>query len=283
MLTPEIAKKINDFVYVKPRTIDEIANHIKKNWRTANRYVESIQKHQGNLAVRVFREGTRGALKIVYWANIENIHSTSLQERLFRKIEIGRTKEDFSPSEIYQYVNKNKKRLSAHTYASYVSKKNFDDFCSFLRGAQKQISFFSGNLTWSNMAYHDKKILQIVEELAKKNVIIKILTRVELAGIDNIKNILSINSKIGKEMVEVRHCYQPLRATIVDNKSARFKEILKKQDYAKGELKEDTYLLYEILDKEWVEWLQKIFWNLFNASISAEKRIEELEIIKRSL
>ncbi len=83
MLTPEIIKKINDFVFLKPRTIDEIAKYIRKNWRTANRYVEGIAEQQGTLAIRVFREGTRGALKIVYWASIEQIHSSAFQEQLF--------------------------------------------------------------------------------------------------------------------------------------------------------------------------------------------------------
>jgi len=283
MLTSELTKKINDFVYERPRTMDEIAAHIKKNWRTADRYVDIIIKNQGNLSVKVFREGTRGALKIVYWVNIENIHSTSFQERIFKRIEVGRKKQDFSPSEIYQYVNNNKKRLVVHNYNSYTSEKNFNDFCSFLKKAKKQVLFFSGNLTWSNMKYHDKKILEIIEELAKRNVVIKILTRVELAGIENIENMLAINNKIGKEMIEVRHCYQPLRTTIVDTNSARFKEILKKENYEKGELKEDVYLLYEILDKGWIEWLQKVFWNLFNESISSKKRMEELEIIKKAI
>ena len=74
MLDSKIIKKINNFVYQKPRTIQEISLLIKKNWRTADRYVEQISKEQGTLLVRTFREGTRGALKIVFWNNIEKIH-----------------------------------------------------------------------------------------------------------------------------------------------------------------------------------------------------------------
>ena len=62
-----ISKKITDFVKGKPKTIQEISQHIKKNWRTAERYVEKIEKESGTLSTRIFREGTRGALKVVYW------------------------------------------------------------------------------------------------------------------------------------------------------------------------------------------------------------------------
>ena len=68
MLDTKTIKKINDFVYTKPRTIQEIAHLIRKNWRTANNYVDKIAKESGAISVRTFRGGTRGALKIVYWS-----------------------------------------------------------------------------------------------------------------------------------------------------------------------------------------------------------------------
>lgn len=281
MLTTEIAKRINDFVYSKPRTIDEIAKHISKNWRTANSYVEKVSQEQGTISIRTFREGTRGALKIVFWNNIEKIHSTNLQEKLFKRIEVARRKEDFSPSEITQYIDEKKKNVVLMNTKDYVSKENFNDFINFLRASKKQVLFFSGNLTFSNLSYHDKKIHEVIEELARRGVNIKILTRVELPGIENIKNILAINKRLGKQVVEIRHCYQPLRTTIVDGKAARFKEVLKIEDYEKGELKETSFILYELTDKDWVEWLQKVFWNLFSSSIAAEERIKQLEEMKK--
>ncbi len=281
MINTEIIKNINDFVYSKPRSVDEIAKHINKNWRTANSYVERIEKEQGTISVKTFREGTRGALKIVFWNNVERIHSTNLQEKLFKKIEIARRKWDFSPSEIVQYINEKKKRIILMNQKKYNSPENLDDFVRFLRQAQKQILFFSGNLTFSNLSYHDKKIKEILEELARRNVSIKVLTRVDLAGLDNIKNLLAINERLGKKIIEIRHCYQPLRTTIIDNKEIRFKETLKKEDYAGDELKETTHLLYEVHDKEWIDWLQKVFWNLFSSSISAEERIKHLKTIEK--
>lgn len=280
MLNTELVKKIQEFVYANPRTVQEIAQLIKKNWRTADRYVERIIDEYGTLAVRTFRGGTRGALKIVFWQELEKLNATEFQERLFKQIESGRKKEDFSPSEIYQYVEKEKKEAKILFENEYSSKKNFEDFEKFLKESKSSIMFFSGNLTFSNMSYHDKKILQVIEELAKKGISTKILTRVEIAGIENIKNILAINNKIGKKMIEIRHCFQPLRATLIDNKISVFKEIKDPKEYSKGELRERMDILYYIYDKDWNEWLQKIFWNLFRSSISAEKRIEDIENMK---
>ena len=157
MLDNKIIKQINDFVYIKPRTVQEIALLIKKNQRTANRYVDLIAEQEGNISTRIFREGTKGALKIVHWNSIEKIHSSEFQERLFKYIESGRTKDDFSPSEIYQYVDSNKKSAKILINKIYSSKENFDDFANLLRSADSQILFFSGNLTFSNISYHDKK------------------------------------------------------------------------------------------------------------------------------
>ena len=72
---------LNDFVYARPRTIQEISQLIDKNWRTADRYVDKIAKEEGTLAVRTFRGGTRGALKVVYW-NLNPSISSSFQGRI---------------------------------------------------------------------------------------------------------------------------------------------------------------------------------------------------------
>ncbi len=282
MLDSALTKKINDFVYQKPRTIQEIALLLGKNWRTADRYIEQIAKEQGTLSIRTFREGTRGALKIVFWNNIEKIHSTEFQQRLFEQIRTGVSKKDFSPSDLYQYVDSNKKLAKILTDAEYTSKEGFENYVNLLKSAESQILFFSGNLTFSNMDWHDKKILRVIEDLAERNVSSKILTRIEIPGIENIKNIIAINSRIGKEMIEVRHCFQPLRATVIDTKVANFKEVKDPKDYARDELKERITILYDIYDPEWVEWIQKVFWNLFRVSVPAKKRIEDIESMKKT-
>jgi hypothetical protein len=74
VLDNKTTEKIKRFVRVKPRTIQEISLFIKKNWRTANSYVEKISKETGYISYRVLRQGTPGAVKIVYWNNLETIH-----------------------------------------------------------------------------------------------------------------------------------------------------------------------------------------------------------------
>jgi len=279
MLTKEAIEKINELVYAKPRSIDEIARLINVNWRTANRYIEKISKEEGTISARVFREGTPGSLKVVFWNNIEKVHASEIQERLFKHIEMGKSREDFSPSEIFQFVDKNKKKSKLLSKKQYYSESNFKDYIDLLKSAERQILYLSGNLTFINYTYQKKPILNVLEEIGKRKISAKILTRVELAGIENVENTLAINKRIGHDAVEVRHCYQPLRATIIDGKVAVLKEILDPKNYPKGELKEKTYILYYVYDENWIEWLQKVFWYLFRGSIDAKKRIEELKLI----
>jgi len=279
MLNKELIQKINEFVYGKPRTVAEVARLINVNWRTADRYVEKISKEEGTITTRVFREGTPGALKIVFWNNIEKLHASEIQERLFKQIEFGKRKEDFSPSEIFQFVNKDKKKMLVMNEKQYNSESDFKDFVCRLKETKRQILFFSGNLTFSNVRYHDKKIRDVIEDLGRDKITSKILTRVELPGIKNIEDVLSINKRLGYDAVEVRHCYHPLRTTIIDEKEAVFKEVLDPKNYARGELKQKLFILYYIYDEEWIEWLHKVFWYLFRGSIDAKKRIEELRLI----
>src|SRR3989344_4161525 len=112
MLNSEIVKKIESFVYSKPRSVQEIAENIGKNWRTADRYIDEIVSEYGTLATRVFRGGTKGALKIVYWASIEKASNSVFQEELEKSIFIGRKKEDFSAFDIYQHIEDKKKSIS---------------------------------------------------------------------------------------------------------------------------------------------------------------------------
>lgn len=279
MLDSTIIKKINDFVYQKPRSIQEIAQNIQKNWRTADSYVEKISKETGSLATRVFREGTRGALKIVYWNNIERIHSIEFQEKLFKKIETGKNKQDFSPFDIYQYVEDSKRDAFIELQeddAKFVKQDLFTDLLS----AEKQILIFSGNFSWINLVIKSKRFTSVLEELGRRNINIKVIARIDLTTINEIKRALAVNERVGKEFIEFRHSEQPLRAFIIDNKVARFKEIRHIEDYYKKTRKK-TYIFYNIYDQEWIDWMQKVFWNFFRTSIPAKKRISDLETIQK--
>lgn len=268
-------KKIEDFVYSKPRSIQEIAENIGKNWRTADRYIDEIQKQFGTVATRVFRGGTRGALKIVYWASVEKISNSVFQERLEEDIMRARRKEDFSAFDIFQYVPDSKKKVSIYEYEA----DNLPEFRELLLSAEKQLFILSGNLSFINLKNKKEDLYDIFDILVKRGVNIKILTRIEIGGMENVERVLSINFKRGKEFIQIRECEQPLRAIIIDNKIIRIKEI-KEPTGKVRELNKRLFIFYTIKDKEWVEWLTKIFWKKFNYSIDAEKRLSELAKLK---
>jgi|SRR3989344_318866 len=277
MLSNDIIKKIENLVSQKPRSIQEIANSIGKNWRTADRYIEEIEKNFGTISTRVFREGTRGALKIVYWSSIEKAKSSAFQEQLEKDILSGRGKEDFSPFDIFQHVEKNKSVIAlTGKDENSLGLKNLKEI---LLQAKRQIIIFSGNLSFINFGHNHEEIIKVFEELNRKNVSIKVISRVDISGKENIEKLLSINSKYGKEIIEIRHRDQPIRAIIVDNNFFNIKEI-KEPTGREMELNKKVFLFYTIKDKEWVEWLSRVFWKMFSSSISAERRLEEIEKIK---
>lgn len=274
------AEKIKGFVRLKPRTVQEIAQAISRNWRTANSYVEKIASESGDIAYRVLRKGTPGAVKIVYWNSLEQFHHSQAQERLFKQIETGKGKNDFSPFDVYQYVDEDKRS----SFFEQQAEENINvkqDLVGTLRSAEKQILFFSGNMSWANLRQGNVKLIDVFAELAERGVKIKFLTKVDMFSVDNVHKISAINNIIGKDMLEIRHCEQPLRAFIVDNRLAKLKEIKNPDNDNTEGIKKKTYIFYELYDPEWVEWLQRVFWNLFRTSIPAPKRIKDLRTIKR--
>ncbi len=279
MLSTEIIKKIEDFVYSKPRSIQEIAEYIKKNWRTADRYVQEIEKNFGTISTKVFREGTRGALKIVYWASVEKVSHSVFQQQLEEQIMAGRTKYDFSGFDIFQHVPEKNKTAWTKKGEDEVKAGRLEDFEELLLQAKKQILFFSGNLSFINFNDGKVDIFKVLENLVKKGISIKVISRVDLAGIENVKKLLSLNFKYGKEIIEIHHRAQPLRVTVIDNKLFNIKEI-KEPTGREHELKKKTFVFYTIKDKEWVEWISRIFWKMFSSSVRAEKRLEEMNKLK---
>ena len=279
MLEKETEQQILSFVYKQPRTMQEIAFLIQRNWRTADSYVEKISKESGCLNTRLFRGGTRGALKIVFWNNTEKIHSSEFQERLFKRIEQGRQKHDFSPFELYSYVPDERRRAWRASYTSESVEKQ--DLMSLLSSCQNQLLVFTGNCSFINIIEEDIPMLNILQELAHKGVSIKVLGRVDIASISNLQRILAINYGLGKEAIEIRHAEQPLRGFVIDETVVRLKEELKPQNYRRGELDVHTILLYEIYDVEWVKWMQNVFWKLFRTSLSGQKRLEDLRTIQK--
>jgi len=280
MLKPEITKKIEEFVYAMPRTIQDIALLLKVNWRTADAYVERISKEQGTLGVKTFRGGTKGALKIVFWRNTERPAASEAQEQLLKKIEAGRKKDDFSPLDIYQFVDKKKRRAFSEVTDAEEETRD-KNIIPLLRQASSEVYIFSGNLSLANLVHGKISVLDVLEELARRNVNIKILTRIDVAGIENIKKVLALNQRVGRNAIEIRYAEQPLRAIVIDTKVARLREVKSPEKYRTGELKGRTYIYYELYEEDWILWLQKVFWHFFRPAVDARKRIEDLMTIEK--
>lgn len=278
MLDRVVIKKIEDFVYLKPRSVQDIARHIKRNWRTADRYIDYISSEYGTISTTVFRKGTRGALKIVYWSSVEKASKNVFQENLEKELLLMKKKEDFSGFDIFQLVKDENKRAIVEN-AIDENSTNLSELKELLESAKKEVLLFSGNLSFINLNNKNFNMLGILEELVKRDISIKVVCRADFTARKNLESLLSLNFKYGKELVEIRHLEQPLRAVLVDRKLLRIKEV--KEPTGKiNELDKKVFIFYTIKDKEWGEWASKIFWKMFSFSISAKLRLEEMKKLK---
>ncbi len=278
MLEQEIVRKIEDYVYAQPRSVQEIAAHIRRNWRTADRYVQEIEKELGTISSKVFRGGTRGALKIVYWTAIDKISHSVFQEQLEKEILSGKDKSGFSAFDIFQHVADKDKRAIIED-AIDENSTNLEELRDLLNSATKEVLLFSGDMSFINLRNKNFNMEKIFEELADRGVSVKIVCRVDLVGKRNIEKTLALNFKKGKEVIAIRHRVQPLRAILVDKKFLRLKEV--KEPTGKiDELDKKVFIFYTLKDKEWAEWMHKIFWKMFSSSIGVEKRLKEVEKLK---
>lgn len=211
-------------------------------------------------------------MKVVYWNSLEGSKGSAYQERLMHKILQGKSKEDFSPFDIYQFVDENKRQSFLET-AEFSTHERIR-FDLLLAKAQQQVLFFSGNLSWMELNSNMRKVL---EQLTARKVRIKVLTRVDFTSQKNTKEMLALNQRCGWDAVEIRHCEQPLRGIIIDDTMLSIKEVMSPQFCR--ELKEKSFLFYLIEDQEWISWTQKVFWHLWGQSIDAKERIKALESV----
>ncbi len=280
-LDNKTTEKIKALVYSRPRNINEIAHAINKNWRTADRYIDQIMLQTGTIKTITFREGTRGALKIVYWNNTEKIYSTDVQEKLFKQIESVIDKADFSPFEIYQYIDpKNRKGYYEEIESEKDYNYNIKSLAPFFEVAQKEIYIFAGNLAFLHLKHNKQTIFEYIKEAVKRKVIIKIITDINLADLRNVEQVLSLNSGLREPSVEVRHEQIPLRAYIFDNTIIKLGEINSSQR-KKGQKKQILALYYVIRDESWIDWMQKLFYKKFQNAIPSNIRIENLRSISK--
>jgi len=201
------------------------------------------------------------------------------QRNLYDEIHKGIRKHDFSPFDIYQFVDKDKKEAFIEEQEEEV-KTVSQDVIGLLLSAEKQILILAGNLSWSNIVQNDMPILETMKEVAEKGVKIKILCGAHLPAIENIDKILKLNKDL-KNKIEVKHAFQPVRAIIIDNKIARIKEIKTSKEYERKDSGKKTFIFYSIYDKGWISWLQKLFHSYFDDGIDIEKRLSELKAIQK--
>lgn len=273
VLETDTVETIQRFVQQRPRAMQEIADKVDVSWRTADRYVKQIATEEGTIDVHTFREGTRGALKIVYYRTADQTHTSQFKELLAQQIQSGREKTDFSPFDVYQAVDQEKREAFMEQQTQDESSVK-QDLTGALRQAEEEILIFSGDLSWANITQDGTALRDVFAELGRHGVTIKILGTVDVHSKENTENLLSVNTRIGSDMVQVRHHRQPLRAFIVDSTFARFKE--RKTEAAQ----EDMYVFYEIREREWVDWIRTVFHNLYRGALPAEQRLQDLETIQ---
>lgn len=261
MLEKKTQTKILELVRSEPKTIQDIAHALQKNWRTADRYVAQITLETGLIQSKIFRGGTRAALKVVYWNALEPGKMSAYQERLLQRILHSQHKEDFSPFDIYQFAEKRQSLLAEEGLR----------FEKLLTGAQQQILFFSGNLSWLDTGS------PVLQKLAQKKIQCKILTRIDFVSQEKVRTLLAMNTRFGRDFFEIRHCDQALRGMIIDDTLLSLKETLSPLQHR--ELKKNVYLSYVIQDQAWIVWMQQVFWQLWHQSIDAQTRLKALKEI----
>lgn len=268
--TREVEKTILNHVQKEPCTIQDIAQLLSRNWRTANSYVERAAQETGLIAIKTFRKGSQGALKLVYWNALDSQTGSAYQQGLLKKIVAGRAKEDFSAFDIYQFVSDDKREARVKEEEEQASPS------SLLRMTGEQFLSFSGNLSWIDLYPDTWKEL---EDMARRRVSIKVLTRIDVTSLEKTKRLLAINERVGWDAIAIRHAEHPLRAMIIDDRLASLKEVLTPSRSQYKELKKKMFIFYRISDEEWVRWLQQVFWNIWEHSVDAETRLQALATI----
>ncbi len=261
-------RDIEEYVEKEPRSIQEISTHIGKSWKTTDEYVRKISEEYGTLTLKVFRRGSHGALKVVYSSALEKVSKTGFQERILNDIVNAKSKQEFNPFDIWQFIDDKKKNVIVEKFRDpKISKKQ--NIIEFLEGTENTLFVFTGNNSWINVTERKKPVLKSLDNILKKGANMKVVGRVDFSAFKNLEKLLALNKKYGEEGIEIKHSLQPLRGFIVDDRVVRLKE--------ERDAREKIRVFYEIYDREWVAWLKKLFWKMFNSSVGAEKRIEELK------
>ena len=277
VLTPADAEKILAKVKKEPCLVQDLAQHLHKSWVTTERYVTKLAQEKGLVKVKTFREGTKGAIKVVYWNYPESAQQDEIKARAFERITLLSDKKDFSPLEIYQHVPPKYAR-AFYEYYDDPSLATKQHLASFFRQAQHEVFIFSGNLSFLNVQEGGKCVTDLLEELLERGITLRILCKVDVESLGNLHPLDRLLKKYPKQ-VDVRHRLHPLRGVLIDRTIARLKAEKARSDFKARELKQDIRLFYEITDPDWVDWLQNVFWHLYRHGIDYKARLRLIEKI----
>jgi len=143
----------------------------------------------------------------------------------------------------------------------------------------------SGNLSFLKLKENKIAVIDVIEELLKRKVRMYFLCRINIATMKNLEKLCFLMEKY-PDLIEIKHCYQPLRGFIIDETLVSFKSDEKVEFYKRGELNKNLKIYYEITDPEWIAWLQKVFWNLFRFFYRCKysnQRNEKIDLIIKIL
>lgn len=264
-------EEIIRFVKREPCLIQDLAQHLNRSWITTESYVEKISQDTGLIQTKTFRKGTKGAVKIVFWNYAESLQTDEIKQKLFEKIKLFKFKEEFDPIEIFQFVAPNHAKAFTETRQSPKTQQKLIEFFEKVEG---ELLSFSGNLSWMR----HQKVIDALDRLLLRGVRIKIIARIDLDTLENLKKIDHILKK-HPERIEIRHGLHPVRGFIADQKLVRLKYEKNKLHFKEKELDKDVRIFYEIDEPEWTSWFSKTFWYLFRTSITLNERIKVLDAI----
>ncbi len=275
-LSEDEIKTILERVKETPQTVNDIAHLIDRSWVTTEKYLHELRDTTGLINLKTFREGTQGALKIVYFTPTPFSIGDEVKQSLSQQILAGKQKDDFDFMDVFQFIPENQK----HSFTRTIPEEQHMSSVEMVKKlAQKKLFYFSGNMSFVSTSYPGKEsVIDMMEKQLSLGVQIKILCRVSLSSLSNIESISNLLIKYPQQF-EIRHRYHPLRGMIIDDSFARFKSWEEKDKFRPGELNESTRIYYEITSPEWIAWMESVFWQMWRSSIPYDQRIKEIQRI----
>jgi len=269
-LSSEQKRLLISTVQKEPCTVQDVAQALGVSWVTAERYVKQVEQETGEVRMKVFREGTRGALKVAYHVSSESASKNELEKDLNKQIMAGRYKHHFDFMDVYQHVPIKNKSARVHKLSE------LHGVTSLLRNAQEQVLIMSGTLRLLSESDDQGRVRDALIEALERKVHVKILCRINPTTVHDLAGIEELAAKYSSLLL-VRHTYTPLRGIIVDGKRARFKDVKNPESDHFGA--ESMTVFYEIWDAQWISWLSRVYFNIWRTSADGLARKKEFDVL----